>query len=172
MKQTEILTHATHVNGWEPAVYMSCMSQNFRLFHVSNLSVRNFRIFLLMYTGSLTAACASIRAAMVADRDVNYVTSSTCQLPVASRAEQASGCTFSALPHLHPRGVDDLCLLRHGLPDKVRAVRWPPPPDDRHKKPLGRTAVELHCVCTCATCLPHMPPTSNTTTLFSVMGST
>ena len=23
MKQTEILTHATHVNGWEPAVNMS-----------------------------------------------------------------------------------------------------------------------------------------------------
>ena len=45
MKQTEILTRATHVNGWGPAVYMSCMSQNFRLFHVSNLSVRNFRIF-------------------------------------------------------------------------------------------------------------------------------
>ena len=56
MKQTEILTHATHVNGWEPAVHMSCMSQNFRLFHVSNLSVRNFRIFLLMYTGILTSA--------------------------------------------------------------------------------------------------------------------
>ena len=56
MKQTEILTHATHVNGWFPAVYMSCMSQNFRLFHVSNLSVRNFRIFLLMYPGSLTVA--------------------------------------------------------------------------------------------------------------------
>ena len=54
MKQTEILTHATHVNGWFPAVYMSCMSQNFRLFHVSNLSVRNFRICLLMYTGSLS----------------------------------------------------------------------------------------------------------------------
>ena len=50
MKQTAILTHARHVNGWEPAVYMSCMSQNCRLFHVSNLSVRNFRIFLLMYT--------------------------------------------------------------------------------------------------------------------------
>ena len=31
---------------------MSCMSKNFCLFHVSNLSVRNFRIFLLMYTGS------------------------------------------------------------------------------------------------------------------------
>ena len=37
VKQTEILTHATHVNGRERAVYMSCMSQNFRLFHVSNL---------------------------------------------------------------------------------------------------------------------------------------
>ena len=59
MKQTEILTHATHVNGWEPAVYMSCMSQNFRLFHVSNLSVRNFRIFLLMYTGSLARPSSS-----------------------------------------------------------------------------------------------------------------
>ena len=33
---------------------MSCMSQNFRLFHVSNLSVRNFRIFLLMYPGSVS----------------------------------------------------------------------------------------------------------------------
>ena len=32
---------------------MSCMSQNFRLFHVSNLSLRNFRIFLLMYPGSV-----------------------------------------------------------------------------------------------------------------------
>ena len=61
MKQTEILTHATHVNGWEPAVYMSCMSQNFRLFHVSNLSVRSFRIFLLMYPGSLCLATVRTR---------------------------------------------------------------------------------------------------------------
>ena len=36
---------------------MSCMSQNFRLFHVSNLSVRDFRIFLLMYTGPLSTRC-------------------------------------------------------------------------------------------------------------------
>ena len=48
----------TDENGWEPAVYMSCMSQHFRLFHVSNLSVRNFRIFLLMYTGSLISPAA------------------------------------------------------------------------------------------------------------------
>ena len=65
MKQTEILTHATHVNGWFPAVYMSCMSQNFRLFHVSNLSVRNFRIFPLMYTGSLIRATPAARHANV-----------------------------------------------------------------------------------------------------------
>ena len=34
--------------------YFSCMSQKFSLFHVSNLSVRNFLFFLLMYTGSVT----------------------------------------------------------------------------------------------------------------------
>ena len=33
MKQREVLLHATHVNGWSPAVYMNYMSQNFRLFH-------------------------------------------------------------------------------------------------------------------------------------------
>ena len=40
------------------------MSQNFRLFHVSNLSVRNFRIFLLMYPGQsvLTVQTAAGRA--------------------------------------------------------------------------------------------------------------
>ena len=36
-----------------PAVYMSYMSQNFCLFPVSKLSVLNFRIFLLMYPGSV-----------------------------------------------------------------------------------------------------------------------
>ena len=35
---------------------MSHMSQNFRLFHVSNESVLNLRIFMLMYPGSLSAA--------------------------------------------------------------------------------------------------------------------
>ena len=55
MKQTKILTHVTHVNGWFPAVYMSYISQNCRLYHVSNLFVLNFRIFRLMYPGSLTA---------------------------------------------------------------------------------------------------------------------
>ena len=43
----------THVNGWFPAVYMSCMPQNFDLFHGSNSSVRNFRTFLLMYPWSV-----------------------------------------------------------------------------------------------------------------------
>ena len=62
MKQTEILTRVTHVNGWFPAVYMSYTSQNFRLFHVSNLSVRNFRIFLLMYPGSSIAGDGAVSA--------------------------------------------------------------------------------------------------------------
>ena len=33
------------------SLYMSCMSQNFRLLLVSNLSVQNFRICLLIYPG-------------------------------------------------------------------------------------------------------------------------
>ena len=42
MTQTENLTHCN----------ISCMSQNFRLCHLSNLSVRNFRILLLIYLRS------------------------------------------------------------------------------------------------------------------------
>ena len=53
-KQTEVLTHVTYVNDWEPAVYMSYLSRNFRLFLVSNLSVLNFDFFLLMYPWSET----------------------------------------------------------------------------------------------------------------------
>ena len=33
---------------------MSCLSQNFRLLNVSNLSVRNFRIILFIYTRSMS----------------------------------------------------------------------------------------------------------------------
>ena len=45
------MTHVTHINGWFPAVYMSNMSQNFRLFLVSNLSVLNFPFFGLCIRG-------------------------------------------------------------------------------------------------------------------------
>ena len=38
---------------WFPAVYMSCINNKFRLFHAANLSVHNFRIFLLMYPKSM-----------------------------------------------------------------------------------------------------------------------
>ena len=44
-----------YVQGWSPAVYTTYTSQNFRLFHVSKLSVLNFRISLLMYPWSLPA---------------------------------------------------------------------------------------------------------------------
>ena len=43
----------------EPAVYMSCMSQNFRLFHVSNLSVRNFRFFSAHVSGIIEPRCGA-----------------------------------------------------------------------------------------------------------------
>ena len=32
LNKTEVPTHVPHVNGWVPAVYMSCKSQKFRLF--------------------------------------------------------------------------------------------------------------------------------------------
>ena len=41
--------------GWFP-VHISCMSQKFRLFLASILSVINFWIFLLMYLGSISPA--------------------------------------------------------------------------------------------------------------------
>ena len=40
-------------------------SQNFRLFLVSNLSVQNFRIFLLMYPGSVYAPARGVQEAGV-----------------------------------------------------------------------------------------------------------
>ena len=43
------------------AVYMSCMSQNFRLLHVSKLSVRNLRIFLLMYNRVIHLRATALR---------------------------------------------------------------------------------------------------------------
>ena len=51
-----VLTHLAHVNGWKLAVYMSCMSENFRLFHASNLSVLNFRFFSAHVSGLIAAA--------------------------------------------------------------------------------------------------------------------
>ena len=61
-------------NSWEPAIYMNCMSQNFRLFHVSNFSVRIFRIFLLMYTGSRCCfqTCAAARTPTTLPEKVGF----------------------------------------------------------------------------------------------------
>ena len=48
----EVWIHVTHVNGWFPAVYiLSCMSQNFRLIHGSNLSVRKVSKFSAHVSG-------------------------------------------------------------------------------------------------------------------------
>ena len=87
MKQTETLTHSTHVNGWEPAVYFSCVGQHFRLFHVSNLSVRNFRVFLLMYPGSPSQAAQSV------------LTRRRGTERRARRSASSTRCTAAAAPH-------------------------------------------------------------------------
>ena len=58
VKQTEILTHATYVNGWEPAVYMSCMSQNFRLFHVRIYPFETFELVCSCIRGQWCALTA------------------------------------------------------------------------------------------------------------------
>ena len=77
VNQTRVLAREAHVNGWKPAVYMRYMSQNFRLFRVSNLSVPNFRIFLLKYPGALCRtrrfATAATSAPPRTERDENGV---------------------------------------------------------------------------------------------------
>ena len=97
MKQTKVLTHATHVNGRFPAVYMSYTSQNFRLFHVSNLFVLNFRIFLLMYPGSATDFWTPLRPCNVRRprrrrrrREANTRAVHGTWPPVFSRSEKSS----------------------------------------------------------------------------------
>ena len=56
------------------------MSQNFRLFHVSNLSVRNVRIFLLMYTGCKRIAVAQLTLRRTCLRTIHWWVT----LPVAA----------------------------------------------------------------------------------------
>ena len=58
---------------------MSYMSQNFRLFHTSNLSVINFRFFLFMYPGS-AAGVAVLRPA-----EWRFVTASAQTAPPLPR---------------------------------------------------------------------------------------
>ena len=77
MKQTEVLTRVNHVNAC-PAVYMTNTSQNFRLFHVSNLSVLNFLIFLLMYPGSYGACRPRSADSMAAARGAEAGVAPVC----------------------------------------------------------------------------------------------
>ena len=57
MKQTEVLTRVTHVNGWKSAILLvpsrlhEPHESNPPSFHVSNLFVPNVRICLLIYLG-------------------------------------------------------------------------------------------------------------------------
>ena len=72
----EILTHATHVNGWEPAVYMSCMSQNFHLFtclhelHESKFPFVTRIEFIRSKLSIFSARVSGVRGSAAPDRDV------------------------------------------------------------------------------------------------------
>ena len=77
------------VTGWELAVHMS---QNFRLFHVSNSPVLDFRIFLLMHTESQSYGARSEAAApvgCVGSRDVE---------PSSQAVEQSSSQAVEQSP--------------------------------------------------------------------------
>ena len=73
------------------------MSQNFRLFHVSNLSVRNFRIFLLVHTGSVTDLDSrpSVRRCIPADKQARYTNSA--RLTRSAHSECCSAAEFLAV---------------------------------------------------------------------------
>ena len=145
MKQTEILTHATHVNGWFPAVYMSYMSQNFRLFHASNLSVRNFRIFLLMYTGRATPAHSSAQFGRGTHtrRVVSPIHHTLCD---AVRLRPGPG---TACPGPYPR------VLRHEFRVPCSPSRVPCP-DSSVPFSLLRVCVHFPCFCPCPVFLSHV----------------
>ena len=68
-----------YVNGWFSAVYMVYTNKNFRLFLVSNLSVLNLRIFLLMYPGSVTPWRSLRRLPPFASRPARHAQSRTCE---------------------------------------------------------------------------------------------
>ena len=56
----------------DPVVYMSYTSQNFCLFHLSNLSVLNYRICLLMYAGvTVDGADTALRERRLSQSAVN-----------------------------------------------------------------------------------------------------
>ena len=99
------------------------MSQNFRLFHVSNLSVRNFRIFLLMYTVSLGLVgrvCCGCRD------DTPWA--GLCSRPGTPRSPWQTPPTEAALPPLAGRLVRTTGFVSpRGSPAGCYAYRdwWP-----------------------------------------------
>ena len=63
--------YAAHVNGWEPASRLHDLHE-LRAFLASKLSVQSFRIFMLMYPGSLTLVLGSaVHGAIPGDTEHN-----------------------------------------------------------------------------------------------------
>ena len=118
---------------WFPAVYMSCMSQNFRLLQVSNLSVLNFRIFLHMYPGSLSPkssklarvkklATAQSPASVTAGRRSQAAAGGGCPLKTAPATSTGPTSQINRGPSGHrvslsaPRGVRAVRMHGSGSP--------------------------------------------------------
>ena len=93
---------------------MSCTSQNSRLFHVSNLSVRNFRIFLLMYPGSLCVGGDLVTTEPAGGEDASR--HGGRRVPTApSRAGHRNGFIMAGRPTAAPERRDRVpaCNCRH-----------------------------------------------------------
>ena len=57
VKRTKVLSRVTRVNVWDRTIYMSYTSQNFRLFHVSSLSVPKLTFVSAHVTGVYECVC-------------------------------------------------------------------------------------------------------------------
>ena len=111
MKRADVLSRVVHVNnGWDPAIYIIHISQNFCLFHAPNLSVLNFRVFQLMYPGSVSRSSGAMsgraggagggRAGGGGERSVCTVGVWLPQLPVGDEASVANCGLSSSRPQM------------------------------------------------------------------------
>ena len=128
-KQTVVLTHVTHVNGWFPAIYMSYMSSNFRFFLVSNKTVLNFRIFLLMYPISYDAGEVHCRLTVWHGA---YPALRTCDMVSGSRICHVSAAVRAGHQMQLSRRIRQWVRPHDRPADTSRGSIWSPGETGRH----------------------------------------
>ena len=113
----EVLTHVSHVNGWEPAVYMRYMCQNFHLFHVSNSSLLIFSNFSAHVSGvtdggggggGLPGACRKLPGACVMNSDPARAARATVNKLLLRCLEAATSSSATRKPRHVCRRVCDV----------------------------------------------------------------